>query len=279
MRLSYGAQRCSGETFRPRRVSAAAEHAHSAARASTASPLRRAVRGGGVVTGPAISTACPPALGRVRGPAPVDSPWKSLRASARGPVPIGELGAVRPELLQCRPSHRTEPTPPRQPKHGISDTPRGGDGAAHVGRRDRATSRNLTHDEKPIPCRVLPRASPYGDGRGAARRDPRRSSGASRPRGVARRRPRPGGAGPRARTARLQVRVPVPSRLRRPVAGASVGLATAHPALKHTGPHATSNEDRSSIIPIAGAIPVAAVPAHSPTSRRVCPHAGSSGPR
>ena len=32
------------------------------------------------MTGPAISTACPPALGRDWGPAPVDSPWKSLRA-------------------------------------------------------------------------------------------------------------------------------------------------------------------------------------------------------
>ena len=50
----------------------------------TGDPLRRAVRGGGVVTGPAISTACPPALGRVRGPAPVDSPWKSLPAPPLG---------------------------------------------------------------------------------------------------------------------------------------------------------------------------------------------------
>ena len=58
----------------------------------------------------AISTACPPALGRVRGPAPVDSPWKSLRAPERGRIPVGKLAAVRPELLQCQPSHRTEQT-------------------------------------------------------------------------------------------------------------------------------------------------------------------------
>ena len=48
---------------------------------------------------------------------------QSLLASARGRIPVGELGAVRPELLQCRPSYRTEQTRPRQPKHGISDTP------------------------------------------------------------------------------------------------------------------------------------------------------------
>ncbi len=41
-----------------------------------------------------------------------------------GGIAVGQLGAIRPELLQCRTSHRTEQTPPRQPKHGISDTPR-----------------------------------------------------------------------------------------------------------------------------------------------------------
>ncbi len=44
------------------------------------------------------------------GSAPVDSLWKSLRAPERGPIPVGELGAVRPELLRWRTADRAELT-------------------------------------------------------------------------------------------------------------------------------------------------------------------------
>ena len=83
----------------------------------TGDPFRRAVRSGGVVTGPAISTACPPALGRVRGPAPVDSPWKSLRAPARGESRSASSGRSAPSCYSAG-----HPTGPNKHHRGSPNT-------------------------------------------------------------------------------------------------------------------------------------------------------------
>ena len=65
-------------------------------------PLRRTVRGGAIVTGRRDFHRLPTGAWATHGPAPVDRPWKSLRAPARqrSSAGAGELGAVRTELLQ-----------------------------------------------------------------------------------------------------------------------------------------------------------------------------------
>ena len=75
------------------------------------------------MTGPAISTACPPAPGRVGNP----RPW-----TARGNRFVPPLGGrfrsansgwfAGPWLLKRRPAGRAELTRPPQPDHGIPDT-------------------------------------------------------------------------------------------------------------------------------------------------------------
>ena len=69
------------------------------------------------MTGPAISTACPPALGRVRGPAPVDSPWKSLRAPARGESRSASSGRSAPSCYSAG-----HPTGPNKHHRGSPNT-------------------------------------------------------------------------------------------------------------------------------------------------------------
>ena len=75
-------------------------------------PFRRAVRGGGVVRVPAISTACPSALGRVGVPAPVDCPWKSFPCPRSGANPGRRArgGPAQAATVPPIPPDRTYPT-------------------------------------------------------------------------------------------------------------------------------------------------------------------------
>ena len=88
--------------------------------------LWRPVRGGAIVTGGRDFHRLPTGAWATHGPAPVDRPWKSLRAPARRRIPAGA------NKLRAASAHRAATVtkygrsnwirPPR-PKHGISDTP------------------------------------------------------------------------------------------------------------------------------------------------------------
>ena len=89
-------------------------------------PLRRPVRVGAIVTGRRDFHRLPTDAWATHGPAPVDSPWKSLRAPARRRISAGakKLGAASAHRAATLTKYgRSDWVWPRSPKHGISGTP------------------------------------------------------------------------------------------------------------------------------------------------------------